>query len=88
MVKIFIKWEIIEKLLAGFKIKSYVCSMKKGDKVRFLGTEKIIYDNDGNDVYSDMKEGKIYEVEDRGLLCIKVLSKLRLKEYFRKIENK
>lgn len=62
--------------------------MKKGNRIRFLGTERMIYDNDGEDIYGDLTVGEVYEAEDCGILFVQVLGKLRLKEYFRKMNTK
>lgn len=57
----------------------------KGDKVRFLGTPIIIYDNDGLDRYSDLKEGEIYTVEDSFIISVIIGDKMYMKEFFRKV---
>lgn len=54
---------------------------------RFLGAPRLIYDNEGQEVYRDLKEGQVYQVDTEGILMITIKGRMYLKEYFQKIKK-
>lgn len=56
--------------------------MKEGQKVIFLGSANSLYDRNGELMYQDLHIGDVYTIEESGTLCITILGKLRLKEFF------
>lgn len=63
---------------------------KKGEKVRFLGTEYIMYDTDGNELYVELVPGEIYTIKEALMVCIKLeeFDGIYLKEFFREVTMK
>lgn len=58
--------------------------MKKGDTVQFLGSNYLVTDSEGTDIYEKLEVGEKYQVEEVYILTIQVQGKLFLKENFRK----
>ena len=61
--------------------------MNKGDKVMFIPPNFIIYDKEGEEMYTQFKTGIHYTVKDVHILCLELeeFEGMYLTEHFRKI---
>ena len=69
-------------------MKNTLKIFKNGDKVKFLGTDRIILTTDGINVYDMLEVGKTYIVKQSLIICLELeeIPGVFLKEHFRKIE--
>ena len=69
-------------------MKNTLKIFKNGDKVKFLGTDRIILTTDGINVHDMLEVGKTYIVKQPLIICLELeeIPGVFLKEHFRKVE--